>query len=398
MEDLIEIPNLASRSSRYYLYLIQYYVLGLSDTRSPVSARGERAWFAAYGFLAPLYRLSVLVGIALYLASEFLFIGVILAAWAVLMQVIRPLALSLRFLFTSQRLEARRLRGIAALGALILLLGGVLILPAPLITSAEGIVWLDEKGQVLSGTEGFVAEVVATSGSVVAEGEVLIRLEDHELDARRAIVVARLRELRTQKAAEREQSRVRAAIVEDDIEATVVELRQLDKRIEALQVRSGAAGRFYAHDPHEARGRFVRQGDLLGYVIQAEPPIVRAVVDQDRVGLLKTHPVSAEVALAHNVDAPVKATLLRETPAGSTQLPSAALGAMGGGPIAIDTRDETGLTAVEKLFQFDLVLPEGTPTTGIGGRAYVRLDHGTEPLWRQWSRSLQQLLLSQLKV
>ncbi len=71
---------------------------------------------------------------------------------------------------------------------------------------------------------------------------------------------------------------------------------------------------------------------------------------------------------------------------------------MGGGDIAVDTRDETGLTAVSKLFQFDLALPEGTRTTGIGGRAYVRLEHGTEPLWRQWSRSLQQLLLSQLKV
>jgi hypothetical protein len=71
---------------------------------------------------------------------------------------------------------------------------------------------------------------------------------------------------------------------------------------------------------------------------------------------------------------------------------------MGGGAIAVDTRDETGFTAAAKIFQFDLALPEGTVTSGIGGRAYVRLAHGTEPLWRQWSRSVQQLLLSQLKV
>ena len=398
LEDLVEIPNLASRSSRYYLYLIQKYVLGLPDARSPSTAHGERAWFAVYGLAAPIYRLFVLVGIALYLASEFLVVGVVLAAWAVTMQIFKPLYLSLRFLSASQRLEARRMRGFVALGLFVALLGGALILPAPLVTRAEGVVWLDDKAQVFSGADGFVAEVVATSGTAVAAGDLLMRLEDRELEARRDILLARLRELRTQERAEREQSRVRGAMVIDDIEAATVELAQLDGRLAALEVRSAVAGHFFAHDPHEFRGRHVRQGDVLGYVMQADRPIVRAVVNQDRVGLLRSRPVTAEVVLADNVDEPLTATLLREVPAGSTELPSAALGAMGGGVVAIDTRDETGRTAVEKLFQFDLALPEGTKTTGIGGRAYVRLAHGTEPLWRQWSRSLQQLLLSQLKV
>jgi len=398
LEDLIEIPNLASRSSRFYLYLIQRYVLNLTDARSPSTAHGERAWFAFYGLAAPIYRLFVLVGIALYLAGEFLIVGVVLAVWAVLMQVFKPLYLSLRFLFSSQRMEARRVRGFVTLGLLVVLIAGLLVLPAPLITRAEGVVWLDDKARVLSGADGFVAEVVATSGTTVAAGDLLIRLEDRELDARRAVLQARLRELRIQELAEREQSRVRGAIVVDDIEAATAELKQLERRLASLEVRSAVTGRFYAHDPHESRGQYVRQGDVLGYVIQEERPIVRAVVNQDRVGLLRSRPVSAEVVLADNVAESLPATLLREVPAGSTELPSAALGAMGGGEIAIDTHDETGFTAVSKLFQFDLALPEGTRTTGIGGRAYVRLEHGTEPLWRQWSRSLQQLLLSQLKV
>ena len=398
MEDLVEIPNLASRSSRFYLYLIQRYVLGLGDASSPSTGRGERPWFAVYGLAAPLYRLTVLVGIALYLASSFLVVGVVLAAWAVAMQLLKPLFLSLRFLFTSQRMEAKRIRGLVALGSVITLVVGVLVVPAPLVTQAEGVVWLDDKAQVTSGADGFVAEVVVGSGSMVQPGDLLLRLRDRELEARRAVLLARLRELRTQESAEREQSRVRAAMVVDDIEAANVELRQVDGRLAELQVRSRAAGRFFAHDPHEFRGRYVRQGDVLGYVIQENRPIVRAVVDQDRVGLLRSGPVTAEVMLADQVGEALPATLLREVPAGSAELPSVALGAMGGGAIAVDTRDETGLTAAAKIFQFDLALPEGTATSGIGGRAYVRLAHGTEPLWRQWSRSLQQLLLSQLKV
>ena len=113
-------------------------------------------------------------------------------------------------------------------------------------------------------------------------------------------------------------------------------------------------------------------------------------------GLSRSKPASIEVMLPDQMDAPVQATLIREIPAASTMLPSAALGALGGGQISVDTRDETGLTATEKVFQLDLALPAGTKVTGIGGRAYVRLDHGTEPLWRQWIRSIQQLLLSRL--
>ena len=43
LEDLVEIPNLAARSTRFHLHLIQYYLLGVEDSRSPVTAQGETA-------------------------------------------------------------------------------------------------------------------------------------------------------------------------------------------------------------------------------------------------------------------------------------------------------------------------------------------------------------------
>jgi putative peptide zinc metalloprotease protein len=398
LEDLLEIPNLASRSSRYYLYLIQRYLLGLGDSRSPASARGERGWFIAYGLASPLYRLTVLVGIALYLAGEFLVVGVVLAAWAVLMQIIRPLFRSLLFLATSPRLEARRLRA----GGLVagLLLAGLLLLnwQAPLVTHTEGVVWLHEQGEVHSGIDGFVETVHVASGEVVKEGDVLIELRDGALQSRRAVLEARLAELRTQKSSEQQRSRVKAAMIDDDIRVVAAELAQLAEKTAALQVRSPVTGHFILDDPHGLRGRYVRQGELLGYVVQDGAPVIRTIVSQDEVGLLRRGQPVVEVALADRIDEPLKGRWLREVPAGSSELPNAALGALGGGEFKIDLQDETGRTSTERVFQFDVELPAGTPVSGIGGRAYVRLEHGTEPLWRQWSRSLQQLLLSQLQV
>lgn len=56
LQDLIEIPNLASRSSRYYLYLVQRYLFGLRQAFCPITASGERRWFIVYGFSAFVYR------------------------------------------------------------------------------------------------------------------------------------------------------------------------------------------------------------------------------------------------------------------------------------------------------------------------------------------------------
>ncbi len=398
LEDLVEIPNLASRSGRFYIYLIQKYILKLIDTRSPATADGESGWFFFYGFASPLYRLSILVGIALYLSTEFLIVGVILACWAVFIQLIRPLIRTFTFLATSQRLEAKRTRGFVALGVTLLLISSLLMVPVPLITQAQGVIALNDNSQVQSDLDSFVTEIFVTSGSHVSTGELLFQLKDETLLTRQKTLYARLNELRTQQASEQKRSRVRGAMIADDINAVTAELTQVEARIKGLQIRSPAEGSFIFHNPYELRGQFVHQGDVLGYVIQDKQPIVRAVIKQQSVGLLRTKPLSIDVMLAGQTGSPITATLLREVPAGSIKLPHPALGALGGGDITVDTRDETGFTATEKVFQLDLALPQGTQVPGIGGRVYIRLNHGSEALWQQWERSIHQLLLSHLEV
>ena len=398
LEDLIEIPNLATRSNRFYLFLIQKHLLGLADARSPVTAAGEMAWFTFYGLASPLYRLLVLFGIALYLAAEFLVIGVVLACWAILMQFIKPLFLSLRFIATSPRVEARRVRGFALVAVAVVFVSAALAVPVPLITRAQGVVWSGEQAQVVAATSGFVSEVLVTAGTQVAPPDILLRLGDPELRVRHQVLSARLRELSDKQIAERQRSRVRAAMVADDIAAVQAELDQVTRRLAALEVRSSDAGRFFPIDPHELLGKYLRQGELVAYVVPPRSPIVRTVVEQDRVGLLRSRPTEVQVMLAERLGEVLPARVIREIPGGSEALPSMALGEAGGGKIALDSSDETGRTASEKVFQLELALPPDARATGVGGRAYVRLHHGSESLWLQWARRLRQLLLSRLQT
>jgi putative peptide zinc metalloprotease protein len=72
------------------------------------------------------------------------------------------------------------------------------------------------------------------------------------------------------------------------------------------------------------------------------------------------------------------------------------LGSRGGGPVAVDPADAEGTRTLDRVFQVELGLP--VATARLGSRAYVRFDHGTEPLGAQWYRRLRQLLLSRFNA
>ena len=64
-----------------------------------------------------------------------------------------------------------------------------------------------------------------------------------------------------------------------------------------------------------------------------------------------------------------------------------------GGRLAVNPDDELGTETLENVFHIELEVDR--PIERIGGRMYVRFDHGEEPLGRQWYRRLRQLLLRQ---
>ena len=79
LSDILEIPNLAARANKYVIYLVQRYAFGIGGISSPATAPGEGTWFTVYALSAAIYRLSILLTIALYVASKLFFVGIALA-------------------------------------------------------------------------------------------------------------------------------------------------------------------------------------------------------------------------------------------------------------------------------------------------------------------------------
>ncbi|MCP5013185.1 MAG: peptidase M50, partial [Aestuariibacter sp.] len=382
-----------------YIYLIQRYLFGLDQTSSPVTAKGETAWFAFYGLAAFIYRLFIMVVIALFLIEQYFFIGVALAVWAILNQLLMPLIRGLRFLTSAPALEEQRTRaGLVTSG----LVGGVvlilLFLPVSLTTQVNGVVWVSDQAQLFVETNGFVEEIMVQPGSPVTVGVPILRMRDPTLDTRIEVLEAKRRGLELRSAAERLKARVQSNITMEELAAVKSELKLLKQHSSALIVRAKTAGKVILPGEKNLNGLYLKRGDLIGYVASPEHLIVRAVIPQENIGLVQKQVSDVQVRFAERVGQVIDTHILRETPAANRKLPSAALGVTGGGDITLSMGDDTGRTAAEKFFQLDMALPAGLNLVGLGERAYIRINHGAEPLAKQWSRSIRQLFLSRLSL
>jgi putative peptide zinc metalloprotease protein len=121
-------------------------------------------------------------------------------------------------------------------------------------------------------------------------------------------------------------------------------------------------------------------------------------VDQSDIDLIRHSTKTVQVRLAERLASPIDAGVTRLVPAASDELPSPALGSAGGGQVPMDPKDPKGQKAMRKVFQVDLQLPVELGLVNVGGRVYVRFDHGWEPLMIQWYRQGRQLFLSRFNV
>jgi putative peptide zinc metalloprotease protein len=398
LTDLLEIPNLGPRGANYLTYLAQRHLFGLREAEPPFSTGGEKFWFFVYTVSAFVYRIFLYVFIVLFIAERFFFVGLIIAALAVFNMFVMPVYKAARFIFASPTLGRRRARAVTV--SLVILAAAaavVFLLPVPLSTRTEGVMWIPEDSFVRAGEEGVVEEIVAVPGGRVQPGDLLVRCSDPLLPARIRVLESRLAELRVMRDGQRLTDRLQAQITEEEMANVEGQLADARRREAGLEVFSKVEGTFLVPDFRDLPGRFVRRGEVLGYVVEPSTVTVRVVVSQPDADLVRARTGPIQMRLPESFTEITEATLKREVPAATDQLPSRALGQIGGGGVAIDPRDEQGLTSFQKVFLFDIAPPDAW-VFNVGGRVYVRFDHGLEPLVWRWYRSVRQLLLARFNV
>jgi putative peptide zinc metalloprotease protein len=158
------------------------------------------------------------------------------------------------------------------------------------------------------------------------------------------------------------------------------------------------AGQFLVVDEADLPGRFLHKGDVVGYVIGEDDPIVRVVVPQNEVDPVRRSTLKVEVRHAENIDQILPARILREVPSASAEIPHLALSTAGGGQILLDPTKTDRPKPLESLFHFDLRITGSVPRSHLGGRVYVRFEHPPEPVAYRIGRAVRQLFLRQFSV
>jgi putative peptide zinc metalloprotease protein len=393
LSDFLEIPNLANRSNEYLGYLAKRYLLGLKEAMSTAQTASEACWLTFYGIASFFYRIFIMVAIILFVAGKYFFVGVLISLWMLVGFIFIPLKKLVQHMMSDSLMQRYRTRSMVIGGiASVLILLAVAVVRIPSFTVVEGIVWVPVESQVNAGADGFVSRFLAPPDSSVRRGDPLILSEAGKLDKEVDLLKGSLGEVEARYQMSRVTDRAAAEVLRSELEKSRAELRRAKERVSGLLITSPADGVFLVPMAEDLPGRYLKKGAPIGYVVDFNHSVVRIVVDQDDVELIRNRTRKIEARLAGNIAGVLPARVVREVPAASSELPSMALSIDGGGTIALDPHESRKPQSFRKNFLFDLELT-GTTLNRVGERAFVRFEHTPETLVMKIYRSVRRLLI-----
>jgi putative peptide zinc metalloprotease protein len=399
--DLLQLPGLATRSAHWWKRQWLRWAGGEPKAAHRLdhaqAAPGEAAWLLVYAPAAWLYQWALWLGICLWLGAIAAPLGWLTAALVVARLAVWPWARLVHETWHLQVLHATR-DGPAWRPMVVLMVPMTLLLaPWPDGTLVQGVVWAPEQALVRAEVEGQVEEVTHQDGDKVHAGEPLLRLSNPKLQAEREQVAAQLDRALQGEFLNLGVHGGASGQAADEASQLQGRLQHIDEQIRSLTITAHQSGTLRWPQARDLPASYLRRGDLIGHVINAQPVVVRLAMPQDGNRSTGASATRASVRLSGPSQPTLPATVARDSMGATRQLHSAALSQAMGGDIETDPKDEKHLQTLRPIVWMDVRVP-GLLLDGaelhpshmtaprLGQRAWVRLDHGMAPLLWQWFR------------
>ncbi len=395
LSDLLDIPNLSTRAIQHLRHIAEKYLLGYRESTSPAQSSRESFWLAVFGILSGIYRVIVFCGIILFVADKFLLAGMLMALLCIFAWGVVPVFRLIQYLASSPRLAKTRLRAVSVC----LFISGMIfffmaLFPMPNRFRAPGLLEAVQYVRVVNHAPGYVKTMLVRSGTLVEKGTALIEMTDRELDIEIERANAQKKEARAL------QMRAMSRAVEDlkpikkRFETITARLADLARQKQELIVRARQAGVWVAPPASELERKWLPKGFVLGEIVGSRNFRFSSVVSQDDAADLFVDRIhTAQVRLYGQEGCDIAVENFEIVPYQHDKLPSAALGWLGGGEVAVSMSDDTGLKTSEPFF---LIFADVKPNPDVlffhGRSGKIRFSMDNEPLVVQWGRSIRQLL------
>lgn len=261
--------NLYQTGQKYARYFGARYLLGIASEKQARGLNQETTWVKLYALSAACWRTVTLVGLMTAASIMFEGAGIILALIGFCTFVFSPLKALLRYL-AKQAEEANLAMGPVVLRFGLMsfaAIGLAFVIPADLQQATPGIVEYDPPSILRAPTEGFIDKVYATNGQFVEEGQPLfeirndnLKVEWFQLEKEYRLVQQAVRSARWTN----DTAKLTEAMTE--LEGVATKLKELQRSMEDLTVRSPVSGRLVARGLKNSEGKFYSRGDEIGAV------------------------------------------------------------------------------------------------------------------------------------
>jgi putative peptide zinc metalloprotease protein len=403
LADALDIPNFYQKSQQYWFFLADRYLLGSHAARTPVDVPSERKWLMAYAPVSLVYRLLVSYAIVLFVMDLWLGLGLVILVLTFYMLVAAPAWKGLSHLLGPQ-VQAHRWRawaGAGGLGALVAAL--VFAVPWSHAIQAQGVVQMSRFSVLYAPLDARLQRAVLGHGQTVEAGTPLmwfdpaaLVLDIEQTERERDELLAMERAALSRTAADLQP-------LSEQRLAKEQRLLDLRRRLSQAVVRAPHAGRYIALDSGERQGAWMGQGTEIGHVLDpSEGYQFVAVVSQERARELFAQPVGhLGLRLLGQADQLIAVDRVVLVPYQMDRLPSAALGWLGGGDLAVSNQDAKGDKAAEEFFELRLTLkpdPAAHVVLAHGMRGVLRLELPPRSLYARINESLRQLVQKRYRL
>ncbi len=396
LSDYAEIPNLYQKGQQQWKYFGDRYLLGTVSAQSKATDTKEWLWLTMYGLLSFLYLIFITLGISLFLMDQWLPLGILVLIMTLYSRLATPLYQLFKHLRGSATQGNRRRAWVAvaaSCSALVLMLA---VIPFPDAVRTQGIVKANSSSTIYLQTSGMLAQLHVQHGQRVQAGQLIATFVNADLASDIAVTQASQTEAQAQYRQALHKTSSELEALQQKLDTLDDRMRNLSEQRRFLEVRSEQDGEWVAPDLHERVGAWLQRGHNLGEVVDPRSFRFVAVVPQEQTDrMFKLDFKQAELRLTGQADGNVLLDQIQIIPFQSDHLPSAALGWLGGGDIAVNTSEPSGATAKESFYLLQTELPNAalqgvTVLHGLTGT--LRIQTPAQPLFTQALRAVKQLL------
>ncbi len=402
LTDLLDMPNLQQHSVAHLKYILERFIFRRTDATPVATKVHEAVIYTFYGFASAIYRFFLFAGIIIAISQQYLILAAVMAISLAITMLFIPCGKFIHYIFVNPGLARVRTRAVllttVTLGAF---LGILFYVPVPDTFTAPGILESTHYENTINRTRGHIIAVKASTGNFVNAGDTLLILENQELENKIQETRAAYEESRLlyYKALAENPENMYPITKRMQVFSQELEQYSIDKK--NLTVCAPVSGIWHSPDAANFLGKWLKQGDSLGQIIDTTEFRFVAAISQDdgsRIFSSKNH--SFSVRLNGDAFTDIAIESVKAIPTAQNELPSEALGWSGGGDIEVNTAGGNPTQTAEPFYlvQASFKHKEDGVLFLQGRAGKIRFHLGYTPLAKQASRKARQMLQKYYRV